>query len=431
MHRYNPQWKPNEDPEVVIPPLQNKMTALPVVANPLDKESNYFPEDEEIVVDPSYQEATIAYAELVQEEEIVVGGEEDVLVELTKIFAKYEVPAGMLGKLLLMKSFSVGEVVVDDSASMNAFTDAKGPNGEVITRWQEAKFNLFRMVEVMAYVVAPPFHVRFLNKPITVLLERQKGESPEAFVVRAKNELETAFTKKPSGSTPALEAIQDSLNRYKSLRTLRYFVGDGVPNGGQASCSRIKSILTNRANPQDNPFTFISCTNQDEAVEWMKECEEVAPYCSEFDDFSDESREILKDQGKAFPYSFGLHLVGQLIAAVCPHDLDAMDESVPFAKSTLESLLGYTMRPEEYKYYFDSFLEAQRNLLRYAGYGQTIQKSFALDKLPQLYPQFVTTGLAGDIPEVQEYKASLKALKTASTQRSAASPPQDECCTIL
>ena len=67
-------------------------------------------------------------------------------------------------------------------------------------------------------------------------------------------------------------------------------------------------MLINRPSPERSPFTFMSCTGNDDDVEWMKECEEKAPYCSEFDDYGDESREILKDQGKAFPYSFGLHL---------------------------------------------------------------------------------------------------------------------------
>jgi hypothetical protein len=50
--------------------------------------------------------------------------------------------------------------------------------------------------------------------------------------------------------------------------------------------------------------TFISCTNDDAAVEWMKDCEEVAPYCFESDDFNDEAAAgVLRAQGAALPYS--------------------------------------------------------------------------------------------------------------------------------
>ena len=88
-------------------------------------------------------------------------------------------------------------------------------------------------------------------------------------------------------------------------------------------------------------MTFISCTNEDDQVEWMKDAEEVAPYCSESDDFQDETDEVMRDQGAALPYSRGFHLVGQLVAAMNPEDLDAMDESVPFTK------VGYHHQEEE------------------------------------------------------------------------------------
>ena len=44
-----------------------------------------------------------------------------------------------------------------------------------------------------------------------------------------------------------------------------------------------------------------------------------------------------------------------------PDDLDAMDESVPFTKFTLDNLLGYVSNDESYKHYFDKFEEAQKN----------------------------------------------------------------------
>jgi hypothetical protein len=72
----------------------------------------------------------------------------------------------------------------------------------------------------------------------------------------------------------------------------------GLPNGGQRAIKEIVRIIKNRADPEMNPITFLSCTNEDEAVEWMKDAEEVAPFCAELDDFGDESREVMGDQGK-------------------------------------------------------------------------------------------------------------------------------------
>jgi hypothetical protein len=60
----------------------------------------------------------------------------------------------------------------------------------------------------------------------------------------------------------------------------------------------------------------------------------------------------MTDQGSAFPYTKGLWLLSNLIAALNPDDLDALDENVPFSKFTLDELLGRYHTPEEYHYYF-------------------------------------------------------------------------------
>jgi hypothetical protein len=130
-------------------------------------------------------------------------------------------------------------------------------------------------------------------------------------------------------------------------------------NSGTRAIEEIIKILKNRQDPESNPMTFISCTNEDAAVEWMKDAEEIAPFCSESDDFADEAREVLKDQGAALPYSKGFHLICQLVAAMNPDDLDAMDESIPFTKSTLDNLLGVQHNDESYQHYFDCYVKAQ------------------------------------------------------------------------
>ena len=47
----------------------------------------------------------------------------------------------------------------------------------------------------------------------------------------------------------------------------------------------------------------------------------------------------ISEQGKAFPYSFGLHIVVQLVAVFHPHNLDAMDKSVTLKKKVFGDLL--------------------------------------------------------------------------------------------
>ena len=426
IRKNNPAWTLPEASFVV--PFANKQTALAVVSTPQALE------DKEIVVTPMYEAALAQYQAEVEPEIFIPSGSTGTgtsqggLEELNRVLAKYEVPAGLLSKLLQLKDFDAIEIIVDDSGSMNAPTDARGPRGESLTRWQEARYRISQMMELIAYVVSPPVVVRFLNRTDTLELKRLDNEAPKQYIQRTEMLLNETFGQSPSGLTPALQVIQASLSRYPGQATLRYFLGDGVPNGGDTACRQIEQLLIHRAQPQRNPFTFMSCTGNDADTEWMKECEEKAPYCAEFDDYEDESREILRDQGNAFPYSFGLHLVGQIVAAFNPHDLDAMDESIPFTRQTLDNLLGYQSSPEEYRYYFDSFLTAQRKLsLTFA------QREF-IAKLPSLYEQFESANIASDIPAAADYKKQQLQADQRSQQQSqmrGQQPPQGECCVIL
>ena len=437
IRKYNNAWSPPPTTPAVAVPFVNQATALPVVAYPVIVGD----EEEEISFVPTsgYNDAVTKYHEEI-EPEIYVGGYAaanntggDSLDELNALLAKYEVPAGMLSKLLEVKKFDYAEIIVDDSGSMGMKTDAKDPTtGKVMNRWWEAKHRISSMIELLAYVISPPIQILFLNRNDVLTLQRLDGELPQAYIQRAEGILEQTFRRGPGGTTPALEAIGDSLNRYGGKKVLRYFMGDGMPNGGATACRKIQELITNRPFPESNPYTFMSCTNQDDQVEWMKTTEEKATYCAEFDDYLDESREVLKDQGQAFPYSFGLHLVAQIVAAFNPHDLDAMDESIPFTKLTLDNLLGYESSVEEYRYYFDSFLEAQKKLPL-----ATYQRKF-VNQLPGLYSQFVGAKVASDIPAAMHYKNEMKRISSnpgqgqyQTSRGGVAQPAADDCCIIL
>jgi hypothetical protein len=151
-------------------------------------------------------------------------------------------------------------------------------------------------------------------------------------------------------------------------------------------------------------MTFISCTNEDEQVEWMKDAEEVVPYCSESDDFNDEAEEVLHDQGAALPYTKGFHLVCRLVAAMNPDDLDAMDESVPFTKATLDNLLGIVHNEESYRYYFDQFIRAQQ-IRKAESPADQIKKNVQWN-----YNDFLRAPVANQIPQVQQLRQQLASM---------------------
>jgi hypothetical protein len=136
----------------------------------------------------------------------------------------------------------------------------------------------------------------------------------------------------------------------------------------------------------------------------------IAPYCSESDDFADEAREVLKDQGAALPYSKGFHLICQLVAAMNPDDLDAMDESIPFTKFTLDNLLGIVSNDASYQHYFDHYVKAQHNRIVEIDdqTGQPKQIDLLRKNTQWNYSEFRNTnGPAKLIQQVQQIKQQM------------------------
>jgi len=363
--------------------------------------------NENLGTDIPLAESTDATVEMIQEPEISMeaGMAPDEMVDkLGAILSKYEVPMGLMNKLMMLSEYASLEFIIDDSGSMQMSSDTVNPlTRRNNTRWEEAHQRLKEMIEILAYVPFNQIGIEFLNRKDRITLKRN-GMSPEAFLQGAVAQIDTQFARGPSGTTPALEKLQESFLRGQGVSISRYFFGDGLPNGGRRAIQEIVRIVKNRQEPQQNPLTFLSCTNEDEAVEWMKDCEEVAPYCSESDDFGDESREVLEDQGEALPYTRGFWLICQLVAAMNPDDLDAMDESVPFTKNTLDNLLGIKHNEESYKYYFDAFVRNQRNR---RGHTATDQ----LKKRTQWnYHEFLTTPVAKTIPSVIRFNQEMARL---------------------
>lgn len=403
--KMNPEYKRWKESQGMGPAtsIPNSAQALPIVTNMEDHEKL----NEAIVLSGGQEiplaESTNATIEMMQEPEISceAGMSPDTMVdELGAILNKYEVPIGLMNKLMMLSEYQVLEFMIDDSGSMTLTSDTTDKFGRPQTRWAEAHNRLKEMMEVLAYVPFNQIEIVFLNRPDRVSLTRQ-GRDPKSFLLDAYQKIDAAFARSASGTTPAMEKIRNSLQANPNMSIARWFFGDGVPNGGVMAQKEITRMLVQRPNPEGNPMTFISCTNEDDQVEWMKDAEEVAPYCSESDDFADEAREVLRDQGMALPFSKGFHLIGQLVAAMNPDDLDAMDESVPFTKSVLDNLLGVQHDEASYRHYFNCFLEAQ-NMRRIEGPSDRLKKSTRWN-----YQDFLHAPVARNIPAVQDFKAKL------------------------
>jgi len=387
----------------------NSAEALPIVCSMED----HMKLNEDLKQEIPLAESTNATIEMLQEPEIAAeaGMEADTMIdELGDLLEKYEIPIGLTNKLMLLSEYQSLEFIIDDSGSMRLDTDTIDPiTRKPMSRWAEAQVRLKAMIEIIAYVPFEQIGIEFLNRKDRISLTRN-GQAPQQFMATAYGQIDAIFARKPQGSTPALEKIQESLLRGQGSNIARYFFGDGKPNGGSVAIQEIIQILKARNNPAENPVTFLSCTNDDDAVEWMKDAEEVAPYCSEADDFADEAREVLKDQGVALPYSKGFHLICELVAAMNPDDLDALDESVPFTKFTLDNLLGIVSNDVSYQHYFDKFLEAQarRPVEHDERTGQPKQIDLLRKNTQWNYDDFRNaSGAAKVIPHVRQFKQQI------------------------
>ena len=375
--------------------------ALPVVSN-MDDHAQM---NADYGHDVPLAESTNATIEMMQEPEISVqaGMAPDAMVDkLGAVLAKYEVPMGLMNKLFMLSEFDSLDFIMDDSGSMQMLSDTVDPiTRQPQTRWKEAQNRLKEMVEILAYLPFTQIKIEFLNRPTTVVLTRM-GRDPETFLADAYSKIDQAFAAGPSGTTPALEKLQESLLMGEGKSIARYFFGDGLPNGGDFAQKEIGRILMHRQNPAGNPITFMSVTNEDDQVEWMKDLEEIVPYCAESDDYQDEANEVIRDQGGALPYTKGFYLICQLVAAMNPDDLDALDESVPFTKATLDNLLGIEHNEASYRHYFDHFCQAQRNR-KIEGPTDQIKKNQSWN-----YQEFLRAPVANQIPQVQQFKQALK-----------------------
>ncbi|CAB9508052.1 expressed unknown protein [Seminavis robusta] len=416
--KLNPVWKKWKEDQakasggaaapVAATSVANPSQALPVVTNMEDHEAISAASAAAGGPEIALSESTNATIEMMQEPEIAgeAGMTPDTMVdELGAVLNKYEVPMGLMNKLMMLSEYDVLEFMIDDSGSMTLASDTVDPlTGKTSTRWAECHRRLKEMIEIIAYVPFQQIGILFLNRQTTLGLTRN-GRDPKTFLADAFNQIDNVFKTGPSGSTPAFEKIQTSLAMGQGKQIARYFFGDGIPNGGQKAQKKIVEVLNARANPQGNPMTFLSCTNEDAAVEWMKDAEEIVPYCSESDDFKDESAEVMKDQGAAFPFSYGFYLICALVGASNPDDLDCMDESVPFTRPALGNLLGIEQDEQSYKHYFDRFLEAQSKR-PIEGPSDQLKKS--VDWKP-LYQDFMQAPTASMIPFVQDFKKKIAA----------------------
>merc|ERR1712070_1144712 len=100
--------------------------------------------------------------------------------------------------------------MIDDSGSMRSRSDTVDANRRPQTRWQEAQSRLKSMLEILAYVPFNEIQICFLNRSDRLSLTR-KGRTPQSFLTDTCRQIDQVFARGPSGTTPVLERMHESL----------------------------------------------------------------------------------------------------------------------------------------------------------------------------------------------------------------------------
>ena len=289
------------------------------------------------------------------------GSKGSLLDDLGNVFNKWEISIGLMNKFVELSECNL-VFFIDDSGSMDT-VDAINMLGHKCSRWEELRDRLIEMGEILSLVPNLGVQLCFINRPDKIKFD-YKEHTPDSFKQNFTNSINSIFSKKPSGKTPMLKKLLDIFATANVAigRTVVYIMTDGLPDEGSETISKL--LLTRNAHKI--PISLISCSGNDTDVEWLKEVEEKPmldgspSYMSECDDFITERNEVLHDQGDVFPYTKGFWLICQILACMNPDDLDALDESVPITKTSLENMMGRMLSPQEYEKYYLGFLRNNR-----------------------------------------------------------------------
>ena len=285
--------------------------------------------------------------------------------QITHMFSQYEVPIGLLPKLLGLENYNLN-FILDDSGSMGSKTDGvvkqtcayfktylKSRNRDAedfLTRWEEAEDIMHIMVDLLPYIPTKNISICFLNRSNRINLNRS-GETPLELATRAHLEIRLAFQSPPNGGTPLRRALSDAfVTASYNGNTMHYLFTDGEPS--DCTIPELQKLIMKRSLPERCPLTLVGCTDDEKDIEWMERMEVYAPFVCAVDYFEEERQNIVKLQGPMFPYTKGIWIMCLLVGAINPDDLDDLDSPHPLTKFTLDNLLGRHTTPQEYELYW-------------------------------------------------------------------------------
>lgn len=233
---------------------------------------------------------------------------------LEDIAGKYEINQKFKERMSILEGYHI-VVVLDDSGSMSSCVNSKTPYGNNYTRFDELKQSCKILIDIISIFQHNGVDLHFLNRGI------YKG-------VRNYEEVEHLFNQPPRGGTPIAKTLKNIYHSYTVEKPLLVLVfTDGCPTNdfNQIDIQGLGQLLVHRPNIQKSYITFVMCTDEDDVVEIYNHWDCSIYNLDVVDDYQSEKAEILRAQGKHFPFSFGDYIVKCLLGAIDQY-FDKLDE---------------------------------------------------------------------------------------------------------
>ena len=233
------------------------------------------------------------------------------LDRLKQISAQYEINHDHITNLYQLQNFEI-VCIIDDSGSMNNPIVANTVNfSEPSTRWDELKSKIGIVVDIASCFDPDGIDVYFLNK------------QPLKNINKSEQLFNSAqFNTPPAGGTPLAKCLNtvlfDKKDVVKERNLLIIIATDGEPTDmrGSIDIKGFKDVMNSR-DPIDKIFvTFMVCTEDDDAIEYLNKWDNKMKNIDVVDDYHTEKKQILKSQGKHFPFSMGDYIAKLMLGSV-------------------------------------------------------------------------------------------------------------------
>ncbi|CAF3527254.1 unnamed protein product [Rotaria socialis] len=266
--------------------------------------------------------------------------DEELNAKFQQFIRRYEINNAFAEKLRSLKGYEI-VFICDDSASMNTeLSDVSGPYDTAPTRWDELKRTVSIVVDLASTLDPDGVDVYFLNRePI--------------YHVRSSDELEIMFALPPEGATPVVrvfrQILRDKKAQIQERNLLILLATDGAPTDdyGNLKVQELRQFLLSERKPTKRiPVTIIACTDDKEAMSYLNDWDTTIPNLDVVDDYKNEKQEILKCQGKSFPFSYGDYVVKILMGGVDSwfDELDEKKVSTDAFEGTRSGTTDYSKR---------------------------------------------------------------------------------------